>query len=138
MIQQRAITAALIALAFAAGAGIGVAVDRGLAPAPTVQARVIRDMSVVLDSLGLSAEQRVQAQAIVEASAPRTEEAMREAADRLRSVAESVDTELRAILTPEQRIRLDELRRQPVFMIKRKAPGGGTTVDTVLRRPPER
>lgn len=136
--RTRSTTAALIALAFAAGAVAGVAADRWLAPAPTVQARVIRHMSVVLDNLRLSSEQRAQAQAIVEASAPRTEEAMRQAAERLRLVADSVDAELRALLTPEQRIRLDALRREPVFMIKRKTPGGGTTVDTVRRRPPQR
>lgn len=127
-------TSVLIALAFAAGAVVGVATARWLAPTPTVQARVIRDMTGVLDSLGLSSEQRARAQAIVEASAPRTEEAMREAAERLRFVADSIDTELRAILTPEQRIRLDQLRRQPIFMIKRKTPGGGTTADTVRPR----
>lgn len=73
----------------------------------------------------------VGAESILEASAPRSEEAMREAAGRLQDVADSVDAQLRVILTPEQRTRLDRLRRQPVFMLKRKAPGRETTVDTV-------
>jgi hypothetical protein len=54
-------------------------------------------------------------------------------ADRLRAVADSVDAELRQILTPEQRTRLDSLRvNGPQFMLKRKrVTPTGTTVDTV-------
>lgn len=135
---RRARLGALLALALAAGVALGVAADRWLAPAPIVRTRIIRDMSGVLDSLRLTPEQRTRAEAILEASAPRSEEAMRAAAERLRMVADSVDAELRAILTPEQRSRLDGLRREPLFMIKRKTPGGGTTVDTVRRILPDR
>jgi Spy/CpxP family protein refolding chaperone len=129
--RPRSLTAAWLVLAFAAGATAGVAADRVLAPEPTVRTRVIRDLSGVMDGLGLTPDQRIRVEAILEASAPRSEEAMREAAGRLREVADSVDAQLRAILTPEQRTRLDRLRRQPVFMLKRKAPGEATTVDTV-------
>jgi hypothetical protein len=54
-------------------------------------------------------------------------------ADRLRAVADSVDAELRKILTPEQRTRLDSLRvHGPQFMLKRKrVTPTGTAVDTV-------
>jgi len=129
--RARSLTAAWIVLGFAAGAVVGVAADRWLAPAPVLGTRVIRDMSTVLDGLGLTPDQRASAEAILERSAPRSEDAMREAAGRLQVVADSLDAELRAILTPEQRTRLDELRSRPVFMIKRKTPGGGTTVDTL-------
>jgi hypothetical protein len=132
---SRSLAGGLIAFALAAGFALGVAADRWLAPTPTMRTRVIRDMSSVLDGLALSPEQRRQADAILAASAPRSEDAMRAAADRLRAVADSVDAELRAILTPEQHSRLDRLRREPVFMIKRNTPGGGTTVDTVRRIP---
>lgn len=57
---------------------------------------------------------------------------MLEVAERLRAASDSVDAELRAILTTEQRARLDSLRRQPMFMIKRKTAGNVTTVDTVF------
>jgi hypothetical protein len=57
---------------------------------------------------------------------------MREVAERLQIVSDSVDAELRAVLTPEQRARLDSQRRAPMFMIKRKMPGSATTVDTVF------
>jgi len=124
---------AVLALAFAGGAVVGVGADRWLAPTPTIQARVALDPSGILDGLGLTPDQRVQAEAMLAASAPRAEEAMREAAERLRAVADSVDAELRAILTAEQRRRLDDLR-PPTFMIRRKVPGGETTVDTLRPR----
>ena len=129
--RGRFLTAAWVALAFAAGVAVGVVADRWLAPEPTARTRVIRDMSGVLDGLGLSPDQRVRADSILQASAPRSEAALREAAGRLQQVADSVDARLRAILTPEQRTRLDRLRRQPVFMLKRKLPGQETTVDTL-------
>lgn len=128
----RSLTAAWLALAFAAGLAAGIAADRWLHPEPPVHTRIVRDMSGVLDGLGLTPDQRARAEAILEASAPGSEAAMREAAARLQDVADSVDARLRAILTPDQRTRLDRLRRQPVFMLKRKAPGQETTVDTVL------
>ena len=132
---SKSLAGALVTLSLAAGFALGVGADRWLAPTPTMRTRVIREMSSVLDDLGLSPEQRRRAEAILAASAPRSEEAMRAAAGRLRLVADSVDAELRAILTPEQQRRLDLLRREPVFMIKQKTPGGGTTVDTVRRTP---
>jgi len=129
--RPQSLTTAWLVLAFAAGAAAGVAADRALAPEPTVRTRVIQEMSGVLDGLGLTPDQRVRAEAILEASTPRSEEAMREAAGRLREASDSVDAQLHAILTTEQRTRLDRLRRQPVFMLKRKAPGEAATVDTV-------
>jgi hypothetical protein len=71
----------------------------------------------------------------MERSAPRSERAMRDVAERLQNVSDSVDAELRAILTPSQRARLDSLRRQPMFMLKRKTRGNATTVDTLFPTP---
>lgn len=130
--RSRAIAGALLVLAFVAGTAAGVTVDRLLTSEPIVGTRITRDMSGVLDKLGLTAQQRSEAEAIIERSAPRTQEAMLEVAERLRAVSDSVDAELRAILTTEQRARLDSLRRQPMFMLKRKMSGSGTTVDTVF------
>jgi len=129
--RSRILTAAWLTLAFAAGVVGGIAADRVLPPEPTVRTRVVREMAGMLDGLGLTPDQRVRAESILEASAPRSEEAMREAAGRLQDVADSVDAQLRAILTPEQQTRLDRIRRQPVFMLKRKTPGQETTVDTI-------
>ena len=130
--RPRLIGAALLALTFVAGAAAGVTADRLWAPSLTIRARVTQDMSPVLDKLSLTPEQRSQAEAIIQRSAPRTEQAMLEIGERLRRVSDSVDAELRAILTTAQRARLDSLKRQPMLMLKRKRPGSPATVDTVF------
>lgn len=130
--QRRALVISMLVLAFVAGAFAGIAGDRLLAPRPRIRAAV-NDMSRVFDRLALTPEQRAQAEAIVADAAPRSRAVMLELADRLRIVADSVDVELRAILTPEQRLRLDSLRRDPRLMLKRKmVTPGGTRVDTLI------
>ncbi len=133
--RSRAIAWSLLALAFVAGAAAGVTADRLFAPKPVLRTRITRDMSGPLDKLELTAQQRAQADSIMERSAPRAERAMRDVAERLQNVSDSLDAELRAILTPSQRARLDSLRRQPIFMLKRKASGSATTVDTLFPTP---
>jgi Spy/CpxP family protein refolding chaperone len=129
--RLRGLIISLLVLTFIAGASAGIAGDRLIAPQKHV--RVMVDMSGVFDRLGLTAEQRRQADSIVERSAPRAEAIMIETAERLRSVADSVDSELREILTPEQRARLDELKTDQKIMLKRKlVTPGGTKIDTVF------
>lgn len=122
---------ALLVLTFAAGIGTGVAVDRLLIHQSVHDTRVVQDMSDVLDQLQLSSGQRRQAQAILNRETPRSERVMLEMASQLRSISDSVDAELRVILTPAQRIRLDSLRHPPTFLLKRQDPSGASTVDTV-------
>lgn len=131
-LERRAIAALLLLLVFVAGVGAGVAADRLLVARPVQRTRIVNDMSGVLDRLGLSAEQRREADEIVQRRGSRTEDAMRRLAQELRSEADSVDAALRAILTVEQRARLDSLRRDPIFMLKRKGTGSGVTIDTVF------
>jgi Spy/CpxP family protein refolding chaperone len=133
--RSRATAWLLLALAFVAGASAGVTVDRLIAPQPVPGTRITRDMSGPLDKLELTPQQRAQADSIMDRSAPHAERAMRDVAERLQNVSDSLDAELRAILTPPQRARLDSLRRQPLFMLKRKAPGNATTVDTLFPTP---
>ena len=133
--RSRALAWSLLALAFVAGAAAGVTVDRLVATEPVLRTRITRDMSGPLDKLELTPQQRAQADSIMERSAPHAERAMRDVAERLQSVSDSLDAELRAILTPPQRARLDSLRRQPLFMLKHKGPGSATTVDTLFRTP---
>jgi hypothetical protein len=122
----------LLVVTFAAGMFAGIGADRLLAPRLRIRGPA-DDMSAVLDRLSLTPAQRVQAEAIVARTAPRAQAVMTELAERLRVVADSVDAELRAILTPEQRLRLDALRREPRFMLKRKmATPTGTRVDTLI------
>jgi Spy/CpxP family protein refolding chaperone len=129
--RSKAIAGALLALTFLAGAAAGVVADRWLGTTPMLGTKIVRDMSGVLDKLELSADQRVRAEAIFQRSRPGTAAAMKSVSDRLKAVADSVDAELRAILTPEQRVRLDSLKRSPVMVLKRMTPGS-TTVDTVF------
>jgi Spy/CpxP family protein refolding chaperone len=132
--RLRTLVISLILIAFVAGIAAGVAGDRMLTPRVRVRADLGGGgMSAVFDRLDLSTEQRRQAEAIVARSAPRSEAIMLDVAVRLRSVADSVDAELRAILTPEQRTRLDSLRKDSRVMLKRKiVTPGGTRVDTLL------
>ena len=121
--------ATLVVLAFVTGASAGVAGDRLVAPRLTIRT-TLGDMSGTLDRLGLTTEQRRQADAIVARSEPRSREVLIELGERLRLVADSVDAELRSILTAEQRLRLDSLRTAPRLMLKRKL--DGQKVDTIL------
>jgi Spy/CpxP family protein refolding chaperone len=133
--RSRTLGVVLLLVTFVAGAAAGISGDRLVSARKiTIKTRVASDMSGVLDRLGLTPEQRVQADSIIARSAPRTEEVMREVATRLRDVADSVDRELRAVLTPTQRTKLDSLRHEPTFMLKRKKTGTGTTVDTLFPR----
>lgn len=130
----------LMLLAFVAGASAGVAGDRLLPPRFRLRT-TFDDMSRVFDRLQLTAEQRRQAEEIVAGSAPRTRAVMLELGERLQRVADSVDLELRAILTPEQRLRLDSLRSDSRLLLKQKVitPGGirvDTLLDTTRNRPP--
>jgi Spy/CpxP family protein refolding chaperone len=130
--STRALIASLLALAFVAGVAVGVAADRLFAPGVRVRT-IVGDMSGVFDRLRLTPEQRRQADAIVARSAPRSEAIMLDVLERLRAVADSVDAELRTILTPEQRLRLDSLKRDHRLVLKRKiVTPGGTQVDTLI------
>lgn len=131
-----AAVASLVLLAFVIGASAGVAGDRLVSPDLRIRTS-FGDMSSVLDRLDLTPEQRRLADSIVSRSEPRSREVLIELSERLRRVADSVDAELRSILTPPQRLHLDSLRTEPRFMLKRR--GEGQKVDTILdTRRPER
>ena len=121
--------ATLVVLAFVTGASAGVVGDRLVAPRLTIRT-TLGDMSGTLDRLGLTPEQRRQADSIVSRSEPRSRDVLIELGERLRLVADSVDGELRSILTADQRRRLDSLRIEPRLMLKRKM--DGQKVDTIL------
>ena len=122
----------LVILAFVAGVSAGVVGDRVMAPRVRLRA-TLDDMSSVFDRLRLTPEQRRQAEAIASRRMPRSREVMIELGERLRQVADSVDAELRAVLTPEQRAVLDSLRSDSRLLLKRKTlTPGGVRVDTIL------
>jgi Spy/CpxP family protein refolding chaperone len=140
---RRARAAALLAAVFAAGALAGAAVDRALVPRPTIRTRIGTSTGGVLDSLGLAPEQRRRVDAALERGRPRIEAAMRDVLPRLRAVSDSIDAEVRAILTAEQRARLDALRARgaggtPRLILKQQTKGPESTVtraETLLTTP---
>lgn len=62
----------------------------------------------LLDQLGLSGEQREKAILIVERRRPELEAVLRETFPRVRAINQQMEEELRTILTPDQRTRLDQ------------------------------
>lgn len=132
--SPRLIGAAMLLAAFIAGVAAGLAFDRVVQPEPGLKTVVVADMSRVLDKLELTAQQRGKADSVLQRRAPTTERMMLDVAERLRGLSDSVDAELRAILTAQQRVRLDSLRSDRKLMLKRKTlgPGGTTVVDTVF------
>lgn len=131
--RPRAMAALLLIAVFLAGIAVGFTLHRVIRPRPRIMATLSADMSGVLEKLDLSAEQRARVDSIMQRRAPATEIMMGEVTERLRSISDSLDRELRTILTPAQRQRLDSLRSGRLIMIKRKTgPHGTTRVDTVF------
>jgi len=134
--NPRLIGSALLLAVFISGLAVGLALDHVARQEPRLKTVVVADMSRVLDRLELTAGQRAQADSIIQRRAPTTERMMLDVADRLRGVSDSLDAELRAILTPQQRARLDSLRSERKIILRRKTVGadGDTVIDTVLSR----
>jgi hypothetical protein len=126
----RALLISLLLLTFVAGAAAGVAGRNLLRPR---EPRVKLQMSAVLDRLDLTPEQRRQAEAVLVRSAPMSRTIVADFTERLRVVADSVDAELRGLLSAEQRAKLDAMRSDRRIIMKRKVAGSeGARVDTVL------
>jgi hypothetical protein len=117
-----------------AGAAAGVAFDRNAVPYRVIKTRLDGGLSQLYDRLALTPEQRALADSVVARRAPQTEQLMRETADRMRAISDSVDAEFRAHLSPAQRATLDSLKQRQTLILKRKTPAGATIIDTV--RPP--
>jgi hypothetical protein len=130
---------ALLATIFVAGIAVGVIGDRlsTREPFPMSMSEVRVESHPIIDLLELSPEQRPRAEAILSRQTPRSEQLMLGLADSLRKLSDSVDAELRKILTPAQRARLDSLRLADTkLLLRRKVlTPGGTTVDTVYPLP---
>jgi hypothetical protein len=116
-----------------AGAAAGVAVDRNAMPYRVIKTRLDGGLSQLYERLNLTPEQRALADSVVARRAPLTEALMRETADRMRAISDSVDAEFRAYLSPAQRATLDSLKQQQTLILKRKTPEGATIIDTVRK-----
>ena len=113
------------------GAAVGVAVDRSAGPRRVIKTRVDGGLSQLYERLDLTPEQRTLADSVIARRAPLTEQLMREMAERLHTISDSVDAEFRAHLSPAQRATLDSLKQKEALILKRKTPAGATIIDTV-------
>lgn len=112
---------ALLALAFVAGGMAGAAVEhlrtsepetfgpitRPGGPTPPMQRGPGSIVPPVFDRLDLTERQRGEIRRILEESRPTTDSLLAEVMPRLRSITDSVRREIRAVLTEEQRERLE-------------------------------
>lgn len=111
--QIRVMTALVILGTFLAGAALGAGLIYWVMPfRPPLPPPPIFHM---LDELGLSAEQQKQAWEISERHQPKLHAIMRETFPKIRGVQEQMEQEIRAVLSPEQQKKLDELKaRRPM------------------------
>ncbi|MEY2930425.1 MAG: hypothetical protein RL033_1174, partial [Pseudomonadota bacterium] len=109
----RLLTGLLLVGTFAFGSVTGVALTlwarsdlRGPPPGPPPFG------PLPLHELGLSAEQRARADAIFEQHRPELDAIRQEGFPKVRKINEQLESEVRELLTPEQRARLDVLKAQ--------------------------
>jgi Spy/CpxP family protein refolding chaperone len=115
--RARLLVLGSFALMFAAGAFAGVAWERARDAQPMFRVMVDggRTRIDALDELGLTDAQRQQIDGVFRRAQPRTDAVMKEMLPRLRAVTDSVNAELQAVLTPEQRRRLGRVQPRRVF-----------------------
>lgn len=100
-----------VAALFLAGLLAGVAITHWLSPAPAPTG-----LSEALGELDLTPEQAARIDRILTTSQSRTDRVLEEVLPRVQAVVDSVDGEIRQVLTDTQRIRLEEIRRRHVIV----------------------
>ena len=105
------LSAVIVLAAFLAGAAAGVGFYRWAGPErrPGPPRGAPSPLPPHLAGLGLSAEQAAQAERIVERHRPALDAVLRESYPRMQAIVGQMHAEVRAILTPEQRRRFDDL-----------------------------
>jgi hypothetical protein len=104
--RVRFLSGLVLVATFAAGTLVGAGVHRWMRPPhrhPTPP------MHLPLEELDLSPEQMVKAHDIIDSHRAELELILRGTFPRVRAVHAQIETEVRAILTPSQRERLDEI-----------------------------
>ena len=105
---------------FAAGVVAGVAWERTRdAESQSFRIRVDHGRATVeaFDELGLTDGQRRRIEQIFARAQPRTDAVLKEMLPRLRAATDSINAEIQAVLTPEQRRRLGRIEPRRVFEI---------------------
>lgn len=117
--RARLLVLGTFAALFAAGAAAGVAWERtrGEKTGFRVHVEGGRARVEALDELGLTEDQKRRIEQVFDRAQPRTDAALRETLPRLRAVTDSINTEIQAVLTPEQRRRLGRIQPRRVFEI---------------------
>lgn len=108
-------TAVVLLAVFLAGGVTGAGLvwaTRPRDPRPAGPRPRIDGLPGPLAELGLSPEQVAKARAVVESHRAELQAAVEESFPRVRAVQDRVDAELRALLTPEQAARFDEMRKR--------------------------
>jgi Spy/CpxP family protein refolding chaperone len=108
-------TAVVLLAVFLAGGVTGAGLvwaTRPRDPRPAGPRPRIDGLPGPLAELGLTPEQVAKARAVVESHRAELQAAVEESFPRVRAVQDRVDAELRALLTPEQAARFDEMRRR--------------------------
>lgn len=115
--RARLLVLGSFAALFAAGAAAGVAWERTRAAGPQFRVMVHGASARVeaFEELGLTSGQRSRIEQIFVRAQPRTDAVLRETLPRLRAVTDSINREVQAVLTPEQRRRLGNTRMRRVF-----------------------
>lgn len=108
-------TAVILVAVFVAGAATGAGLIGAFRPAGHASPRPRPPgdgMPPGLSELGLSPDQAARARAILDRHRAELEAAIQETFPRVRAIQDRIDQEIRAVLTPDQAARLDELRRR--------------------------
>ena len=129
--SRRMLGLLLLLAMFGAGVAVGIGLERVRPADPARNISLITRVPSLLKSVGLSPAQQRAVDSLINGGAPRALAAMRETVPILRAVADSLDTELRQILTPAQRARFDSLGGFRL-LLKRKT-RDGEKVDTLAR-----
>ena len=115
----RLLVLATFAALFAAGVAAGVAWERTRGGGQFFRVWVEDGSAQVeaFEGLGLTDEQRGRIEQIFVRAQPRTDAVLGEMMPRLRGVTDSINAEIQAVLTPEQRRRLGRVEPRRVFEI---------------------
>ena len=113
--RVRLLTAGVLAATFLLGAITGGGAMRWIASERNSAADDLPRGPWPLRELDLSDEQRIQIREIFERHRPKLDAVLRESFPLVRSIHETIDAEIRQVLTPEQRIQFEQLKERRPF-----------------------
>ncbi|MEO7457338.1 MAG: hypothetical protein ABIY52_13830 [Gemmatimonadaceae bacterium] len=121
MHRARVMGVGIVIVAFVVGGMFGAVVARRTTPAGVrLTLTTTTEIPRELERLDLSDEQRVAVQAILRAGHERVVAVIDEFDPRMRAAVESVDEDIRGVLTPEQRASFDAARRAHPILRQRR------------------